>query len=127
MSWLSERVPILRAGRISAVIIGLLIGATIWAASPLVTGTVEPWDSDSPFYFSSLFLSGVVAWILFRKRFYFMIIGIYVGQLAYLLVVGLGPLFLVGLVMLVPYSLIAGLGALVAYALMGREPPKSEG
>lgn len=116
---MKERVVIMR-GRVSALVLGVIIGAAIWAVSPMVGGAVEPWDSDGPFYFGSLLLSGVIGWFLFRKSSYFLIIGIYIGQLAYLSIIGFGPLFVVGSVLLIPYSLIAGVGAILAYALVGR-------
>jgi hypothetical protein len=52
--------------------------------------------------------------------------GIYFGQLGYLIAIGRGPLFIVGLLLLVPYSLIAVAGALLASAFAAKDPPKSE-
>lgn len=109
----------LRVGWIAALIVGLAMGAAIWALSPHIAGSVEPWDSDSPFYFGSLFAVGVFSWIIFRRKTYVVVMGLYLGQLVYLLAVGFGPLSLVGVVLLVPYSLVAGIGALIAYVFAG--------
>jgi hypothetical protein len=115
-----------RAGRTGAFAIGVVLGAVIWAMSPIVAGTNEPWDSSSPFYVGALFFSGVIASVLCHRKFVFAVMGIYFGQVSYSLLVGLGPLWLVGMVLLVPYSLIAGLGGLISYALIERHVPKGD-
>jgi len=84
MSQAHHTVKVLRSGWFPAFLVGAVIGAAIWAVSPFVVGSVEPWDAESPFYFGSLFVYGVLAWIIFRRKSFGSIAGLYLGQVAYL-------------------------------------------
>jgi len=64
--------------------LGGVYGWAIWAASPIVTGEVEPWDSMTAYYSGTLFAAGFLSALFWRHGFYWGPIGIYVGQIAYL-------------------------------------------
>jgi hypothetical protein len=98
-------------------IIGNCLGFIIWSISSVIIGEVEPWDGQGlAFYYYplALFLSSFLGSILYPKNFKITVIGIYVGQLLFLLLFRLGPLALVGTIVLAFYSLIALLGGSVA-------------
>ena len=62
-------------------IAALIMGIVIWIASPLVTGTAEPWDAESPFYFVSLLGAGAVAGALGSpNKWWRWPVAIYLGQ-----------------------------------------------
>jgi hypothetical protein len=99
-----------------AFLVSAVASAFIWALSPLLTGHGEPWDADGPFYVGSLVVAGLGAGALIPKSFWAHYLGSIVGQLGYeVLFLNLGPLFLIGVVILLGYSVIflaaAGLSA----------------
>lgn len=92
--------------------IGAILGALIWFLSPVLTGHAEPWDGGA-YYWVALFFAGLIGYAVYPRSILMTIIGIYIGQLLALLIVGMGPLFLVGTVLLAVYSLVALSGAWV--------------
>jgi len=89
-----------------------LAGAAIWALSPSLAGNKEPWDSDTLYYFTSLFIAGVLLGI--SRPWYILThtVGIFLGQLLYALAfLSVGPLIVVGVVFLAGYSLLCSAGA----------------
>ncbi len=81
----------------------------------MFTGQAEPWDADGPFYVASLLIAGLGAGGLVPKPLWAHYLGAVVGQLTYeFLFLKVGPLFLLGAVFLLGYSLIFLLGAAIA-------------
>ena len=95
-----------------------LSGAAIWILSPLVTGHKEPWDADSLYYVVSLLVAGVLLGAWRGRPIWHHAVGIFLGQLLYLLVfLSAGPLIIVGAVFLAGYSLLCLVGAAVGSIL----------
>lgn len=63
---------------------GALVGAflfLVWALSPTLTGRVEPWDADWPYYSTAILLAGLLVGIAFRRALLSAYIGAWVGQI----------------------------------------------
>lgn len=65
-------------------ILGAVFGWAIWAASPSLTGQVEPWDSISIYYSASLFVAGLASTLFRPVGWYWGPVGVYGGQVAYM-------------------------------------------
>lgn len=92
--------------------VAAVLGAVIWAMSPVVTGAVEPWDADSPYYFISLFAAGAFLGGLFPRHVWVVFPGIVAGQLIYMLAfLPRGPLLPLGILFLVGYGVLSLVGA----------------
>ena len=90
-------------------------GSVIWALSPLITGELEPWDSESPYYFTALLISGIIVGALIPRHVWAVFIGIVIGQLIYMLIfLPLGPLMGIGVVVMALYGLLSLTGAIFA-------------
>ncbi len=101
-----------------AVVLAALLGAAVWAASPLVSGHEEPWDGDGLFYIGSLAAAGLISGLSIPKPLWTHYVGSVAGQLTYQLVfLPLGPLLLLGVVFLLGYSLLFLAGAAIGSAL----------
>lgn len=101
-------------------IIGSFLGFIIWSISPIVTGEIEPWDAQgtaSYYYPLALFLSGFLGSLFYPKSFKATAYGVFVGQVLFLLSLGLAPLFLIGVMDVAILSLIALLGGWLARLL----------
>lgn len=107
--------------------------ALIWAASSAVTGSIEPWDAEGPYYLAALVLLGILAGVIrlaidrsdggaarqgrslagYLLGVYF---GAFVGQLAYMILfLPSDPLLLVGTLFLAGFSVVVvAAAALVA-------------
>ena len=91
-----------------------LIGGIIWAASPMISGFIEPWDADSPYYFVSLAGSGLVLGVWSPVKIWVHYLGAMLGQLAYLLVfIDASPFFLLGVLFLMGYTFLVLIGAFI--------------
>jgi len=98
--------------------IGLALGAAIWALSPAITGAAEPWDADQPYLLVSLLLAGIVGQFAYPGNIWAMVGGLFAGQLFFMVTfLGVGPLILVGVGVLVVYSIAALFGAYVGLRL----------
>lgn len=87
-------------------------GAAIWALSPAVTGSPEPWDADSPYYVLALSIVGLALGFVRPCRFWMHYPGMFFGQLIYMLIfLPVGPLIALGVVFLAVYSLLSLAGA----------------
>lgn len=96
-------------------LVAVVASALVWASSSWLTGYREPWDAEGPFYIVALVVAGSVAGALAPKPIWAHYLGAFVGQLIYeLLFLKLGPLFLVGIVFLLGYSVVFFLAAAVA-------------
>jgi hypothetical protein len=99
-------------------IVSVLISATIWFLTPLLTHHREPWDADGSFYLVAILLAGTVAGTIAPKPLWAHYAGSFIGQLAYeLLFLRIGPLVIVGAFFLLGfcalYSVAAGLAGLI--------------
>lgn len=97
--------------------IGVFLGIIIWALSPVITGTPEPWDAEGKYYPIALFISGAIGHILYPKGLFATVIGIYIGQVLYLFIFFSGPLWVIGVFLIGVYSLSAFIGSGVAWYL----------
>ena len=89
------------------ILVSALAGARVWALSAWLTGHAEPWDADGPFYVAALAIAGSVAGLLAPRPLWAHYLGALIGQLGYeVLLLGVGPLFLLGAAFLLGYSLI---------------------
>ena len=98
-----------------AFLVALATSAVVWALSPVLTGHAEPWDAEGFFYFGSLTVAGLIAGGLVPQPLWAHYLGAVFGQLAYeLIFLKLGPLFLIGAVFLLGYSLLFLVAAAIA-------------
>ncbi|MBI4342841.1 MAG: hypothetical protein HY599_05705 [Candidatus Omnitrophica bacterium] len=119
-----------------AFVLAMVLGAFIWAASPYVTGQVEPWDAETLYYPIALMSAGAMVALLEPRRFWLWPIAICVGQFAAIVVlmfvrppVGVNFFFPIGMITLAIYmvpSLIgsavgAGIGWVVRRLLASRK------
>ncbi len=89
--------------------------ALIWVLSPWLTGQLEPWDADGPFYIGSLAVAGALSGALTPRPRWAHYVGAFAGQLIYELVaLRVGPLFVLGVVFLLAYSLVFAAAAAAA-------------
>jgi len=65
---------------------GIACGAVVWGLSVPVTGMREPFDSPSPYYIVTMFLSGIVAALPAPRYWWAAVIGIFLGERIYALV-----------------------------------------
>jgi hypothetical protein len=103
------------------VISSALLGALIWGMSPWITGMAEPWDSDMPYYPLALLSAGVALGFTWPEKPWIIFIGIWLGQLAYMvLFLPIGPLVVLGMGFLAGYSLVALAGAALSAGVRKR-------
>ncbi len=99
-------------------LIGILLGAAIWWASPHVAGEMEPWDATGPYYPLALFIAGLLAAFVDPQRFWISAIGIYIGQFLYaIFFLPGGPLWLLGLLSGAMFLLCALFGGLIPHGI----------
>jgi hypothetical protein len=97
---------------------GCIFGAAIWRLSPTFTGHSEPWDANGSYFHVALFVAGVLAACVWPPGFCIGSLGVYCGQLSYMLLfLPGGPLILVGILMLVGDTLYALLGGAITYGV----------
>ena len=96
------------------VFLSAIFGALIWIFSPLFTGQIEPWDSQSSYYYISLFSAGVVAGFAYPKRTGAVFSGVVLGQFLYLfLFLSPGLLALIGIGSMLFFGTLSLAGAIV--------------
>ena len=98
--------------------LAVIAGILIWVLSPTITGQQEPWDSESSYYFVSLFIAGAFCGALHPIKIWRWAVAIYFGQLLAAMIVAMGPLILLGVFFLAGYTLVALAGAASAAALV---------
>ncbi len=87
-------------------------GAAVWGASPVLTGSTEPWDAEFPFYVVALVVAGLMAGLAMPKPLWAHYVGSVAGQIGYgVLFLDVGPLFVLGVAFLLAYSLFFLAGA----------------
>jgi hypothetical protein len=103
------------------IFVAALASAAVWAMSPALTGRAEPWDAEFPFYVVSLLAAGLVSGMTAPDPLWANYIGSVAGQVGYeLLFLSMGPLFVLGVVFLLGYSLLFLAGAAVGALVRGR-------
>ena len=105
-------------GKVISFSVAAVLGAAIWAISPAVLGVVEPWDAESPYYYVSLFVAGVLVGLVVPRHVWVVLIGVVAGQLVYMLaVLPKGPMLPLGVVFLFGYGVLALVGAFLSAKL----------
>lgn len=106
---------------------GLVCGAVVWALSIPLTGTREPFDSDTLYYPVAMFAAGVVATLPAPRYWWLAVIAIFLGEHLYAFVVfpDTRAWFLIGIFvnLLLPTWWTAAAGALSVFGghwLLGR-------
>ena len=61
--------------------IGVLSGIAIWVCSPWLTGTMEPWDAETPIWMLSWLLTAVVGGLVGHLRGVCLPLGYALGQM----------------------------------------------
>jgi hypothetical protein len=108
--------------RWSAFLLGVLLGAAIWLLSPWITGRSEPWDAEGGYYSGALLAAGMIGGLLIPMHWTSVALGIFVGQ-ALVILGGIladpasGSLWLLGLIFLAGYSVLALVGAVLGAVL----------
>ena len=113
-------------GPIFAFVYAFLLGFLLWALSPWLFGVREPWDTDTYVYTVVLVSGGVVLAQLSRRPFLTGYLGVWLGQLAAVLLPWQDATwFLIGLVTTALGSLVFLAGAVLGWVfrkLRGRQP-----
>jgi hypothetical protein len=102
----------------AAFALAVACGVGIWLLSPLITGKGEPWDAAGGYYPGALCLSGLTVGFSFPAHPGVVALGIVIGQVLVLLgwVAGDatgGGLWVLGLVFLAGYGVVALVGAVL--------------
>ena len=101
--------------------VSALASASIWLLTPVLTNHREPWDADGSFYIVALLIAGAVAGAVAPKPRWAHYVGSFAGQLGYeLLILRVGPLFLIGAVFLLGYCAVYSIAAALAALVRGR-------
>jgi hypothetical protein len=107
--------PSMKPSAIPTFLVALVASALVWGLSPLMTGHLEPWDADGLYYVGALTVTGIVTGGLLPRPLWAHYLGSVVGQLTYeLIFLKLGPLFLLGIVFLLGYSVVFLVAAAIA-------------
>jgi hypothetical protein len=102
-------------------LVSAVAAALVWALSPWLVGYREPWDAEGYFYVFGLLVAGTVAGLLRPRPLWAHYVGALIGQLGYeVLFLRMGPLFIVGAVFLLAYSVLFLVAAGIAAHLRRR-------
>jgi hypothetical protein len=108
-----------RSRHIAQAATGLLLGALTWALSVPITGSIEPFDSPSPYYLSAMFLAGAAASLWSPRSAWLAVVAIFVGERLYILLAlpQLRSTWLLGWILnaIIPTWWPAALAALLVY------------
>jgi hypothetical protein len=98
-----------------AALLAAALGASVWALSPLVAGTAEPWDAPAAYYACALAIGGAISGGALPRALWAHYPGAVLGQALYAwLVLGAGPLFVLGVLFLFAYGIIFFVAAVLA-------------
>ena len=99
-------------------IIGIILGALIWALSLRFTGLQEPWDGAFLYYFGCLFLAGLLSALPSPRNWLMGTFGVFAGQWAYMfLFLDGGNLWHIGMVVSGLFMAISALGGAIVFAI----------
>ncbi len=107
----------------AAALIPFIGGVLVWALSPAITGRVEPWDANGPYYYAALFVVGFVSGLAAPGGASRVPLWVVAGQSAVILFSvffrsgDIGLFFPMGLIVLFAFSLLALGGALIGAKL----------
>ena len=83
-----------------ALIIAFVLSFLLMWLSPVIVGTIEPWDANGIkflLYLLQLFLIGVISTALSKYSYLSSAFGAFLGQLVYVIIIlGSGPLVILG-------------------------------
>jgi hypothetical protein len=122
-----------RLSRLAVFLVGAAMGLALWIIPPLLLAEGEPWAGQGPAYALALVAAGLVLGFLGPGQLVAAVAAIFAGQLIvflfrFLTYPATGELWLVGLVLLVGYTVTAaGLGAAVGHLLRRRLGPIPRG
>jgi hypothetical protein len=86
--------------------VSCVASAAIWGLTPLLTNLREPWDVDGGFYYLALFIAGAAAALIRPSPLWAHYLGAIIGQLVYeLIFIRVGPLVIIGAMLLFYYGL----------------------
>lgn len=106
---------------IGCAVVGLTLGALVWAFSIAATGHREPFDGDLTYYAITTFLAGACAAFVAPRRWWVAVVAVYLGQHLYAFAAypDTRAWFLFGLIVnvLLPTWIPAAVGAFSAYAV----------
>jgi hypothetical protein len=104
-----------------ATLVAAVASALVWAVSPWLVGHYEPWDAGGLFYVAALAVAGALAGLLAPKPLWAHYLGALIGQSCYeVFILGIGPLFVLGAVFLLGYSIVFVVAAGLAIHLRAR-------
>ena len=111
-----------------AFLIGLVLGLVIWNGLAQITGQREPWDGERnlALYAGSLFIAGVFVGWLTRAVWPRAVLGIYLGQLAAMVMRSNGELGLLIPLGLIALGIFTGVSALGAFVGKNLGQPKEQ-
>ena len=96
-----------------ATLVGISIGAMIWAISPHFVGYTQPWNAGGGYYPLVLLSAGIIAGIAMPNQPGALYVGAVLGQLAYLLfVLKSGVMADMSIALMLMYTLALLLGAI---------------
>lgn len=102
-------------------VVGLTLGALIWAISVPVTGHREPFDGSLLYYTLSTFFAGALSAWPSPRHWWLALLGVYLGQHLYMFIAypDTRAWFLFGLIVnaLVPTWTFAAAGAVMVYLI----------
>lgn len=102
-------------------LVSTLAGAAIWALTPVLTNYREPWDTEGQFYVAALVIAGAIAGAIAPKPLWAHYVGTFMGQLGYeLLFLRIGPLVVIGAILLLGYCVVYTMAAAGAGFIRGR-------
>jgi hypothetical protein len=105
----------------STLAISAAAAALVWALSPWLTGQLEPWDADGPFFAGALVVAGALAGAIAPRPIWAHYVGAFGGQVVYgLVALRVGPLFVLGAIFLLGYSLVFAMAAAATSTVRSR-------
>lgn len=110
-----------------AFVVAAALAAGVWALSRPITGKIEPWDAEWPYYFIALAIAGAVSGAVIPAHFGGSLPwrAIWAGRI-WVVFLELGPLFVLGLVFLAGYSVIFLATAAVVASFRARPPQPAQ-
>ncbi len=111
--------------RILAFAVAAVLGAAIWAASPLLVKEAEPWDADEGlnflYYPAALLSVGLICGLFVKSAHLAIYAGLLAGQIVYMFsFLPSGPLIVLGLIYLAAISILAVVGSVIAQVIVQR-------